>query len=43
MTTSVIQQKGILQIPKDAFVEKKRGIPLGHRSGEKPLDPTSLF
>ena len=38
MTTSVIQQKGL---PKDYFVHIK-GISLYHRSGEKPLDPTTL-
>ena len=38
MTTSVIPQKGL---PKDYLVNIK--IPLYHRSGEKPLDPTTLL
>ena len=39
MTTSVIQQKGF---PKTNPPYKKGEIPLYHRSGEKPLDPTTL-
>ena len=39
MTTSVIQRKGL---SKDYIVFIERGIPLYHRSGEKPLDPTTL-
>ena len=41
MTTSVIQQK---RLPKDYCVHIKGDsrIPLYHRSGEKPLDPTTL-
>ena len=38
MTTSVIQQK---RLPKNYFVNIK-GVFLYHRSGEKPLDPTTL-
>ena len=36
MTTSVIQREGF---PKIVFI---KGIPLYHRSGENPLDPTTL-
>ena len=36
--TSVIQQKG----PFKDSPHVKREIPLYHRSGDKPLDPTSL-
>ena len=40
MTTSGIQQT--LGFPKTSlFIE--RGIPLYHRSGKKPLDPTTLY
>ena len=37
--TSVIQQKGL---PKDQHPIKKGEIPLYHRSGNKPLDSTTL-
>ena len=40
MTTSVIQQN---RLSKDEFDHRSRkGIPLYHRSGKKPLDPTPL-
>ena len=39
MPTSVIQEKG----PPKTTPPCKEGIPLYHRSGDKPLDPTTLF
>ena len=42
MTTSVIQQKGPNPKDESFFMERASDSNLYHRSGEKPLDPTTL-